>query len=311
MTTMKRPAYIFLLLLLLVSGGINAQFAKSLPNNLPTGESQPKYNIGIFGGVSATRWFHVGGTNTVYEQPYLMIRQDSIFADLIKNSLFGLTFEYRLNGYVSLGIDAAYANRSTELNSEFWQAQPSNNDILFMRKNRINYREMFFQIPLTLYLFNESSLVRPYLFVAPRVTLPIDGTMNLDGNQTSANGNAGTYEDLATAEFNMSNMRPWNIGAVAGLGVQFKIPFGSYAVKAKLDGSCHLGLLNTYSKYERGKALDENGNVIQVVDQLTGNIINPSLLGERYIGNATVKLTLLFPIKKIQKGACVNWGEYD
>ena len=126
-----------------------------------------------------------------------------------------------------------------------------------------------------------------------------------------------------TIYFSARNMRSWNIGAVVGLGVQFRIPIGAYYFDTKLDASCHLGLLNTYSKYERGlvtkkdsnghDVLDPNGNPVLdlPINLNTGKPIDPTLLGQRYISNATVKLTLLFPIKKIQKDACISWGEYD
>ena len=56
------------------------------------------------------------------------------------------------------------------------------------------------------------------------------------------------------------NMRRWNIGAVVGLGLQFRIPLGSYYFNTKIDASCHLGLLNTYSKYERGLVTKKDSN---------------------------------------------------
>ncbi|MBR5725843.1 MAG: hypothetical protein IKX56_03805, partial [Muribaculaceae bacterium] len=39
--------------------------------------------------------------------------------------------------------------------------------------------------------------------------------------------------------------------------------------------------------------------------------IDPYLLGTRINTDATVKITLLFPLKKQLQGACIRWGEYD
>ena len=75
---MKRFTHIVLLSLLIISGNVNAQFAKPLPNKQdPWAEAQ--YSIGVIGGISATHWIHLGGTNTDYEQPITTIAFDSTF----------------------------------------------------------------------------------------------------------------------------------------------------------------------------------------------------------------------------------------
>ena len=75
---MKRLAYIFLILLLVIGGNTKAQFAKPLPKKQnPWNEAQ--LSVGIIGGLSATRWLHQGGTNTVYDQPITTIALDSTF----------------------------------------------------------------------------------------------------------------------------------------------------------------------------------------------------------------------------------------
>lgn len=316
---MKRITYISLLSLLLVSGTINAQFAKPL-NQSPQGSlSEADYNIGIIGGISATRWFFQGDTYPAFEQPYVMFTNEPISANLLNNALFGLSFEYRLGSNTAIGLEAVYANRSTALGNQYERAENFNETHIHYWSNSINYKEMYFQVPLTLYLTRETASIRPYVFVGPRLTIPIAGTMKTTDEQCSTGSlfHPETHEipegstlTTSTVSFDVKNMRPWNIGAAAGLGVLFRIPLGNYHFKAKLDASCHLGLLNTFSKYERGLVKDDDGNPILPIDQ-NENTIDPDLIGQRYIGNATVKLTLLFPLKKITKGACVNWGEYD
>ena len=329
---MKRLAYIFLISLLAIGGNTKAQFAKPLPKKIdPWAEAQ--YSVGVIGGLSATRWFHTGGTNTVFGQPITTIAMDSTF---LNNALAGITVQKKLGDYNAIGLDVIYANRNTELHNIYLTPDSFNHSSKIHNYTNIQYSELLFQVPITQYFTNSTKAIRPYVFIAPRVSIPLQGAIALkkdtlvnDSPVFIQHGPVTNYPSSQSMisisdSFSARNMRRWNIGAVVGLGLQFRIPLGSsYYFNTKLDASCHIGLLNSYSKYERGlvkmtdskgnDVLDPNGNPVLdlPIDLSTGNPVDPSRLGKRYISNATVKLTLLFPIKKIQKDACVSWGEYD
>lgn len=335
---MKRLTHIILILLLFISGTTKAQFAKPLPKNQDAW-AEAQYSVGIIGGLSTTRWFHLDGTNTVYDQPYTTIALDSTFlSTALDNAMAGITFQKKLGDYNAIGLDVIYANRSTQLNNTYTVADAIHHGSTVFASNNIQYSELLVQIPITQYLASSSKSFRPYLFIAPRFTLPLKGYFAPEQETFSfdiPNGyplftqyeGATQHQDspapLDTIPFSPRNMSTWNIGAVVGLGLQYRIPLGSYYFITKLDASCHLGLLNTYSKYERGlvvkkdskdkDVIDPNGNPVLdlPIDINTNKPIDPKLIGKRYIGNATVKLTLLFPLKKISGDACVSWGEYD
>ena len=339
---MKRPVIIMLMSLLLVRGSLNAQFARPLPSKNDGAQWDADFSIGFFGGISATRWFHINEAYMNYgKQPYSTIAFDStFFRSVLNNALAGISVEKRLGDYHAIGLDVAFANRNTRLSYNF--ARPDTlgvNSKVFV-DNNIQYSELFIQVPFTQYMAGPSKPVRPYVFVAPRVTIPLYGGFQMQNQTYPMEDNTGYLIDmhdnqvpiqgdnepfpLDSIEFNGKNVRRWNIGAVLGAGVQFQIPFGEYYhMTMKLDASCHLGMLNTFSKYERGKAFkkDENGDYIldaegnkipdPAINAVTGQAIDPNVLGKRYISNATVKLTLMFPIKRVPKDACVSWGEYD
>lgn len=332
---MRRLAYIFLIPLFVIGGNVNAQFAKPLPQKQDSW-AEAQFSVGIIGGVSATRWLHQGGANTVFEQPLTTIALDSTFlTTALNNALVGITVQKKLGDYHAVGLDVIYANRNTELSNKYISSYSIDHHSIKIRDHsNIQYSELLFQIPITQYLTSSTKAIRPYIFIAPRVTIPLQGGIDLEkdslvnGSPMFFQNNTGTNPQSVqtpkiTDTLSARNMRRWNIGAVVGLGIQFRIPVGSYYFDTKLDASCHLGLLNTYSKYERGLVtkkdskgndiLDPNGNPVLdlPINLNTGSPIDPSLFGKRYISNATVKLTLLFPIKKIQKDACFNWGEYD
>ena len=332
---MKRLAYIFLISLIAISGNTKAQFAKPLPPKQdPWAEAQ--FSVGVIGGLSATRWFHQGGTNTVFEQPITTITMDSLLTTTLNNALAGIVVQKKLGDYNAIGLEVIYANRSTELNHKYLTPDAFNHSIKIRDRSSVQYSELLFQIPITQYLTNSTKAIRPYVFIAPRVTIPLQGAIALEKDtlvndspmffqyNTGPNHQSSQAPTTIVDSLSARNMGSWNIGAVVGLGLQFRIPLGSsYYFDTKLDASCHLGLLNSYSKYERGlvvkkdsngnDVLDPNGNPVLdlPIDLNTNEPIDPSLIGKRYISNATVKLTLLFPIKKIQKDACVSWGEYD
>lgn len=335
---MRRLAYIFLIPLFVIGGNVNAQFAKPLPKKQDSW-SEAQFSVGIIGGVSATRWIHQGGANTVFEQPLTTIALDSTFlTTALNNALVGITVQKKLGDYHAVGLDVIYANRNTELSNKYISSDSIDHHSIKIRDHsNIQYSELLFQIPITQYLTSSTKAIRPYIFIAPRVTIPLQGSIDLEKdsfvtgfsmfsrNNTTDSLSAPQSIPISNTTDTLSarNMYRWNIGAVVGLGIQFRIPVGSYYFDTKLDASCHLGLLNTYSKYERGLVtkkdskgndiLDPNGNPVLdlPINLNTGSPIDPSLLGKRYTSNATVKLTLLFPIKKIQKDACFNWGEYD
>ena len=98
------------------------------------------------------------------------------------------------------------------------------------------------------------------------------------------------------------NMRGWNVGLVAGAGVRFKVNLGNYYLLLKLDASAHAAVVNSFSK-------DENNGDSEIV--IGAAYIDPYLMQKRFNTDASVKLTLLFRLKKQLKGACMRWGEYD
>jgi hypothetical protein len=211
--------------------------------------------------------------------------------------------ERKLGENNSIGIEAFYANRSTMLDYDYELPDAIGHDQMYHRKDSIAYSEVCVQIPLTQHFGNGN--IKPYVFIAPRFTLPIAGNMHwtLQSLAADSTGTNATI-DTATVAMTRDNMRPLNIGAVVGAGVRFKVPFNSYYLLLKLDASCYMGVFNTYSEKEIAGETQPS-NVIGV------SHIDPTLLGKRHIGNATVKLTVLFPLKKMEKGACVRWGEFD
>ena len=87
-----------------------------------------------------------------------------------------------------------------------------------------------------------------------------------------------------------------------GAGVLYKVNVGNYYLLFRLDASAHAAVINSFTSEE---IHGESQNVVGA------GYIDPYLLGWRVNTDATVKLTLMFPLKKQLQGACIRWGEYD
>ena len=292
---MKKPVTIFLLSLLLVCGTAKAQYNKPLkPAYSRVSSSEAKYNIGLEGGLTSTYWLHFGGTNTKYNQPFNF------------GLAGGLVVERMLGNSNSIAIEGLYAMRNTQLNYEvlnFPVAINENKD--FYKQYDVNYQEVDVQIPLTHY-FSQGN-IRPYAFIAPRVSIPLSGEMKWTQKEILNYGTENQQYDENTAteesvEMSAQNMRQWNVGLVLGAGAMFKINFSNYYLILKVDASAHAAVINAFTKEEIN---GESTNVIGA------GYIDPYLLGKRFNTDATVKVTLMFPLKKQLKGACMKWGEYD
>lgn len=293
---MKKASLILFSALLLIGNTAMAQgrFRKPLQSQNTIGANEARYNIGITGGLTTTHWFHFGGTGTKYHQPFNF------------GPIAGLTVERMFNSNSSIAIEGLFAMRNTHLDYNvlnFPVAINVNKD--FYRQLDVDYMEVAIQVPLT-YYFGQGDF-RPYVFVAPRFTLPLSGKMEWQKMEIIDYGTENQHysEDGAvheTVDMTGQNMRRWNIGLVAGVGVRYRLRVSNYYLLFKLDLSGHAALINSFSKEE---IHGESENVIGA------SYIDPYLMQKRFNTDAAVKLSILFPLKKPLKGACMRWGEYD
>lgn len=292
---MKKTFAILFLFLIIISNDATAQFRKALQSaSNRNGYSEARYNVGFTGGLTSTYWMHFGGTKTKYHSPINF------------GITGGVVIERLINANTSVSLEGLYAMRNTELNYEvlnFPIGLNVNKD--YYRQYNADYQEVNVQVPLTYYFGQANSNLRPYVFVAPRFTLPLSGKMIWQKKEILGYGTENQqYIDASvdTVEMNAQNIRSWNVGLVLGAGVRYKITIGNYYLIAKADISGHAVAINSFSHDE---IYGESENIIGA------GYIDPYLLGMRFNTDASVKVTLMFPLKKQLKGACMKWGEYD
>ena len=294
---MKKSIAILSLILVMMGTDAMAQFRKPLQSATnKNGYSEARYNIGITGGLTSTYWAHFGGTKTPYQAPFNF------------GLTGGLIVERMFNANSSLSIEGYFAMRNTEVHYDvinFPVALNVNKD--YYRQYNADYQEVNVQIPLTYYLGQSNSKLRPYIYVAPRFSLPLSGKMSYKKVEIL---NYGTDEQqydedhatMDTVSMSGQNGRLWNAGLVLGVGLRYKINIGNYYLLTKLDLSGHAAVINSFSPNEI------SGEAEHVIG---AGYIDPYLLGMRFNTDATLKLTIMFPLKKQLKGACMKWGEYD
>ena len=307
---MKKASFIFFLAFVLIGSTANAQFNKPLQSaSSRVNTSEARYNIGISGGLNSTYWFHFGGTKTRYKEPFNF------------GILGGLTIERMLNKNMSISLEGFYAMRNMQLNYEIHNFPVSlgmgpehNKD--YYRQLDVDYTEINVQAPFTYYFSN--STIRPYVFVGPRVSVPMSGKMIWKKAEIVNGQQSSTWTSVDTVGISAQNMWQWNIGVVGGAGVMFKLNVGNYYFLIKADASAHASLayflvninpFDVHASVINSFTHEETSGTSQNV--VGAGYIDPYLLGTRINTDATVKVTLLFPLKKQLQGACMRWGEYD
>lgn len=307
---MKKASFIIFLAFVLIGSTANAQFNKPLQSaSSRVNTSEARYNIGISGGLNSTYWFHFGGTKTRYKEPFNF------------GILGGLTVERMLNKNMSVSLEGFYAMRNLQLNYEIHNFPVSlgmgpehNKD--YYRQLDVDYTEINVQAPFTYYFSN--STIRPYVFVGPRVSVPMSGKMIWRKAEIVNGQQSSTWTSIDTVGISAQNMWQWNIGVVGGAGVMFKLNVGNYYFLIKADASAHASLayflvninpFDVHASVINSFTHEETSGTSQNV--VGAGYIDPYLLGTRINTDATVKVTLLFPLKKQLQGACMRWGEYD
>ena len=88
----------------------------------------------------------------------------------------------------------------------------------------------------------------------------------------------------------LSSNYMFNVGATLGIGSLFRLNTNNYYFLFKLDISANFNAIPTFKK---------------------GEVVNNEFNHLRYSTDAHATLTIMLPLKKQLKGACMDWGEYD
>lgn len=112
-----------------------------------------------------------------------------------------------------------------------------------LRFEDINYKmdAKYFDFGFPLIVsFAPNAAVNPYLFVAPEICIVREGEITFKSHQTGK----------LTTDLNVVNIRPFDVGVMAGLGLEVPIDINGFRFSLAAEAGYSLGLLNTFSDDE-------------------------------------------------------------
>ena len=271
---MKRCLFILVFLLFsLVS--MQAQYAKPLKARDFICRNTSPFAVGITGSFAANDMLYSAVSKSIL-RPYLA-------------STFGLAVEWNTMRRVSVGVDVSYAIRGSNevFATEFLTSYSSTTFARINYAMRMNGVEV--RVPITYYLgYGEDT--RPYVYVAPRFNLWLNGNLRWERTYDDGSYAPIVYE----TELNSATMRPYDLSAVAGIGICQRFLVSKTQFFLKFDLSYGISVLSNFSQQEVGEAIPFQG----------WGDIGHETLGQRRLQNVEARLTFLMPLRKPLKDAC-------
>ena len=199
----------------------------------------------------------------------------------------GVQVEVPIGEYLYVAPELLFVSRG---DSRCFHNIPTNTDLTYTAV--VNYFDL--RIPVG-YVFPVSDFFQPYVFIGPDFGLVIPYIKKYDLNLAGL-----FYQGGEAVEVNKSNMTPFDVAAIGGLGFRFNIPCGRFSLVTKLEAAYNFGFLNTFSK-------DEMNSQVPAANLGSGG--THYSLGKRYNRGVEATLSLVLPLK-FQKGdACSNWSK--
>ena len=254
---------------------LQAQFAKSLKGRNYTCRNTGSLSVGITGSFAANNMIYSAVSKSTLT-PYLA-------------PTFGLAAEWNTMRRVSIGLNASYAMRGTNevFATEFLTNYTTSTFARVHYTMAMNGVEI--RMPITYYIgYGEN--IRPYLYVAPRFILWLNGNVKWERTYDDESYTPLVYE----SELNKAIIAPFDFSAVAGVGLCSRFLIKRTQFFLKFDLSYGISVMSNFSQHE----MDED-----VAFQGWGDIEHEAL-GKRYLQNVEARLTLLMPLRKLLKDAC-------
>ena len=263
---------------------LEAQFAKPLKHKkVGEGNSALPWRIGVTG---AYAWNDMIYTAT-----------DKVDAVGYHAPNFGVAAEYNVFNGLAVGLDVSYAMRGTrkETTSVFLTSYSTT------ATAHVNYemtlRAIEARIPITLYLGANDNW-KPYVYLAPRVSVWLGDSIRWERTYDNDSYAPVVFHSAV----NNDNLKPYDIGAVAGIGISRRLLLGRTQMFVKLDVSYSISVLSNFSENEVQAAQD--GKVQSPFAFQGWGDIEHEELGRRHLQDVEARLTVLLPLRKHLKDAC-------
>ena len=285
-----KKCFILILFALVAVAPLEAQFAKPLKNKkVGEGNGAVPWSLGITGAYGWNDMMYTA-TNTVKAVGYHAPN-------------FGLSAEYNAFDGLAVGLDVSYAMRGTrkETTSTFLTDYSTTNSAHVSYE--MTLRAVEARIPVTFY-FGSSDILKPYVYLAPRVSVWLGDSIRWERTYDNDSYVPVVYKSAV----NKDNITPYDISAVAGLGLCYRALVGHTHFFVKFDVAYGISVLNNFSQKEvnaANAAHDESAEAVQDPFVFHGwGDIEHEELGKRRLQNVEARLTFLIPLRKPLKDAC-------
>lgn len=199
--------------------------------------------IGIKGGYTMNNMHFA---NKVY---------NDLSGDGVNAPAYGLFLEFPSSKYLgfSLGFELLMVQRGMTKDFMFRN--------LYHEIDKVETKYIDFRIPVTYYFFRYS-VINPYIFVAADFAWCYSGVVS---KNFPDNSDWNLSVDMSKSD---AVMRPYDISAIAGVGLRFNLNFEVFTIVIKLDADYNFGLINTIPS-EKGTPIDVNAYTFDKDDTRT------------------------------------------
>lgn len=281
---------------LFYTGPVQAQkkWKKALPTRHAVATNNGKFNIGVKAGAIWSYFRYSEFENTTI--------------DGVLYPIAGLLIEYKTNNRFSIGLNPYVAIRGTKMHHDkIWLTGLGENQTDTTRTRYTCLMNVVgARIPFTYYfnsfLFSGSNSKQFYISVAPEAYYVLGGNIQYAKfRMPQETLIPGSYTSIKIGNANMQRLQ---LGVTCGSGLSSTHSTSSFSFITKYELAFSFGINNTFSKTETEGSFPQGGGFL-------GSPYAFLQTGNRSYRALEFTITVMFPVKKQLRGACVNWGEYN
>ena len=287
--------FLFIVFLFLYFHPAQAQrkWKKALPARNAVSYNNGKFNIGLKAGAIWSYFGYSSFKNTTYEG--------------IIGPMAGLLLEYKTN-QLSVGFNPFVAIRGTAMHyDKVWQTGLGQNQTAITRSEYVSQMNIVgTRIPFT-YYFNSFFFSNPkdrqiFATLAPEACYVLGGKIRYA--KFKMPDHTLIPDSDASVDIGDANMQRFQYGIACGAGLSSRHNINAFTFVMRYELAFCCGINNTFSEVETEGNFPPNGG-------FGGSPYATVQKGQRRYRALDFSVTVMFPIKKQLRGACINWGEYN
>lgn len=189
---------------------------------------------------------------------------------------FGVNVDYNINEIISIAPEILYSSNGVY-----------HKDYIYRNTYEASYRlianYLNFRIPV-MFKMNMTKYFQPYFFVSPEFSSCIGGSLDYRLRKI---GEETYVYDKVKGEITAGDIKQFDVSALVGIGVRFRVNVGHTFFIAKFDVAYNYSFINNYGTAVNGISKE---------------------MGKRYNNSIDCMMTIGFPLKLGRSRPCVDFG---